>query len=1264
VASLLRALTRGLTRQAPGPALSLETWSQMMTSFSFGGAPYATTGLTQTLPGESVEPIGNDLVAYATELRATNGVVYACTAVRQLVFSAVRFQYQMFRKGRPSELWGDPSLAQLESPWGPGSTTQDLLARTIQDVDLAGNAYWALLGGDLVRLRPDWVEIALAPRMHRGSQVGSRRIGYVYWEGGRYAGADPAVFTTDEVAHFAPDPDPLAWYRGQSWLRSVIPEVLSDRLMGSHKSRFFQNAATPNLSVSLDKDISLEAFKAFKDKMDLSHRGVENAYKTLYLGGGADVRVIGADFKQMDFKTIQGHGETRIAAAAGVPPIIVGLSEGLESATYSNYAQARRRFADGTMHPLWQNCAGSFSRLVRPPNGSRLHYDARGVPFLREDETDATAIQAQRASTLRTYIDSGHTPESARAALIAGDEDLLEHSGLFSVQRQPAGTPAPDPAAAPAVPPPARDFNPNQPRDPDGKWGDGIPGPSISIGGAKKITGGGKKAPLTDAEYEAHTKVIESKITAALKGGEATDSRYALDLDRGVWDPARARLHKEIVNDLFAQAADAPDDGKVVIAGGLGGAGKSTVLKTYAGVDQSQYLTLNPDDIKEEMAARGMIPKVEGLSPMETAALVHEESSHIASLLAKRAYAERKNVIWDITMASRGSVERRVQEMRAAGYDDLSAVFVDIPVETSVERALARHRRGMEDYRNGKGPGGRYVPPAIIRKNESSTASSANREVFDALRTANDFDHWSLYDNSGKAPVLLGEGGAPKPLTGETGDTLIKSIHDFGGFTFDPAKGGLINVGDVQAVAVAVPGTERLVGQGQNVDRDEFVRGVSDVIMAHGEELGRGAVLGGWYSEDRDAYMVELTELVPDREAAIKLGQERNQEGIFDLGTGEYISTGGTGDAGRSQRLVGKPHYNPHQPRDPNGKWGDGVAGPSAPKSPAPVPALTDLSPGLQTKIHAKLQGLTGQSDEELSRHAQANLLQTYREGDAARATWYAEEGADIADRAARYDISPEQLTGMVAVTSAQKRWVENKDLAEGIAAKLHADAPFELTQERLDNYNAWTGKRRGTDMVPHPEITPGTYRPSELPADLAASVTPDLPKHKNMSYIVSATRIYRGEETVDEAVLGPKQRSFVNNLLHPDDDRFVTVDTWHYRAMLGDTPITAKVGGTSYDYSLAQWADRDLARTDGRAASYGYDPAKPYTDKANMAAAIKATRDPQTFFQSGPAAKAEGYTYGTYPWFVEQTRIAADSLGVSPNAMQAVAWYAVGGGL
>ena len=156
--------------------------------------------------------------------------------------------------------------------------------------------------------------------------------------------------------------------------------------------------------------------------------------------------MVGSNLKEIDFKNVRGGGETRIAAAAGVPPVIVGLSEGLAAATYSNYGQARRRLADGTAHPLWENLAGSLEHVIPRPASRfagndefRLWYDADNVPFLREDEKDAAEILQVRASTVNTLITAGYTPESAVLAAESGDLRVLKHTGLTSVQLLPPG---------------------------------------------------------------------------------------------------------------------------------------------------------------------------------------------------------------------------------------------------------------------------------------------------------------------------------------------------------------------------------------------------------------------------------------------------------------------------------------------------------------------------------------------------------------------------------------------------------------------------------------------------------------------------------------------------------------------------------------------------------------------------------------------------------------------------------------------------------
>ncbi len=362
--------------------------------------------------------------------------------VRQLAFSAPRFQWQRFSKGRPTELYSTPALRIFEEPWA-GGTTGDLLSTMITDADLAGNCYLTITDGEVVRLRPDWVDIVLTPRdvavplgngQYGRGALGMKRVGYLYWEGGRGASKDPVPLLPDEVCHFAPLRDPLATYRGMSWLTPLLREIAADQAMTQYRNNFLARGATPNMVIKHDPAVTIEDAKRFKLAFDAEYGGSHNAGKPLHLGGGADVTVVGADFKSMDFNAVQGHGEIRTAAAAGVPPIIPGFSDGLNSATYSNYGQALRRFTGLTMHPLWQSAVGSLQRLLAVPAGSRLWYDTRDVEFLREDVTALAEVQRTQAATISSYISAGFTPKSAMAAVKDDDLTLLKHTGLVSVQ--------------------------------------------------------------------------------------------------------------------------------------------------------------------------------------------------------------------------------------------------------------------------------------------------------------------------------------------------------------------------------------------------------------------------------------------------------------------------------------------------------------------------------------------------------------------------------------------------------------------------------------------------------------------------------------------------------------------------------------------------------------------------------------------------------------------------------------------------------------
>lgn len=271
--------------------------------------------------------------------------------------------------------------------------------------------------------------------------------------------------------------------------------------------------------------------------------------------------------------------------------------------------------------------------------------------------------------------------------------------------------------------------------------------------------------PLSDAAYAAHRDEVVNELEAARTAGRTTEKLYTINPDSDIWTDSRAKLHDQLIETMYAKSTDVPCERRAVIVGGLGGAGKTTLLDQQADISRSDYLTINPDALKEELAKRNMVPEISGLSPMESSTLAHEESSYLARQLALRAIADGKNVLWDITMSSSESTSRRINDLRANGYNQIQGIFVHIPVETSVARMEERHRRGHDHFLAGQGLGGRYVPAEVIRSQDDAEYGSVNRRVFETLK--HQFDSWVTYDNStaGRPAAVIERGDLKRLVT-------------------------------------------------------------------------------------------------------------------------------------------------------------------------------------------------------------------------------------------------------------------------------------------------------------------------------------------------------------------------------------------------------------------------------------------------------------------------------------------------------------------
>ncbi len=432
MASLLQRLVKPAR---PESRYGMDWWvDQLAQSINF---PYNVPGsVIQTYgPGKTSESANGDYAGHSAAM-LSNGPVFTLMAVRLRLFSQIRWAFQRMNQARPGDLFAPPRLDVLNG--------NPLLNQwMIRDVDLAGNFYgYVDLDGKIWPLRPDWVQIMSNKPI---DDYDAEIVGYAYFPGGmnktKFENAE--VFAPEEIIHWAPEPDPQAKWRGMSWLTPVLREMTADSKMTLHKEKYLDNAATPNMVVKMD--VSSENFEKFVDAFEAEHEGSRNAYKTVFLNGAADLTVVGTDMKQLDFTSVQGKGETRLANAAGVHPVVAGFSEGMQGSSLNagNFGQARRSTADILLYPLWTSAAGAIGQVIKPPIGSRVWYDARDVPFLREDAKDDAEIKALDAGTIRQLVDAGFVPESIKAAIAGGDWSLLEHSGLYSVQLQPPNTSQP-----------------------------------------------------------------------------------------------------------------------------------------------------------------------------------------------------------------------------------------------------------------------------------------------------------------------------------------------------------------------------------------------------------------------------------------------------------------------------------------------------------------------------------------------------------------------------------------------------------------------------------------------------------------------------------------------------------------------------------------------------------------------------------------------------------------------------------------------------
>jgi uncharacterized protein len=429
-----------------------------------------------------------------------------------------------------------------------------------------------------------------------------------------------------------------------------------------------------------------------------------------------------------------------IAGAAGIPKRILFGSElgELASSTdqqsyFGTINERQEQFAEPTLLRALIDRLVAINALPRPGVDG---YEVVWPPLFEESEKEKAGTNLIRAQTAQALTPLGGNPlelveigEDNTVILVTkapGDpEDVLPEPSPAPAPpgeepppaggAPPPGTGEPNPNEGGGGAPAARQFDPDQPRDDQGRWAD--------AGGGGSATGAHPAVDTSGAPHAARlraNKDSEPRQTP-YDTDEVLGARHLLKASTPTAEintPARQRLRARTVDQLDARQTGITQGREAWIMLGPPASGKSALVDSLAASHGARII--DADMAKEH------IPEYEGWN----SGVVHEESAGIAAAWASRAMDRGDNMMLPLVGKTQGNVEKVIDGLAARGYK-VHLMGMHVEVSTSQARAIKRFTKT-----------GRFVDPLYI-----ADVNGRPRRTFTALKNHPGVRSAQLYTN-------------------------------------------------------------------------------------------------------------------------------------------------------------------------------------------------------------------------------------------------------------------------------------------------------------------------------------------------------------------------------------------------------------------------------------------------------------------------------------------------------------------------------------
>jgi len=282
----------------------------------------------------------------------------------------------------------------------PYMARQDVMERWALHMLLAGNALWFknLVGGKPIELWP------LMPDQIKPLPSKTQYLSGYEW---RPTSEDRLTLNPEQVSHWMfIDPSNIYW--GMSPLQAAARAVDTDNAAADWNRAVLANDGKPPFAVLLEKSLTApqqaDANAQLHDQVNAT-----KARRFLLLGGASKIQSLRMNATELDYLNSRKFQHEEIAAAFGVPPVLLSFGE---AATFANLDAAKAMLWEDRIVPLLDDLCqglmmGLFPHWGFQQGNWRIQPDLSGMRALQGNLKTEAEVRSIKAATLKAMVEAG-----------------------------------------------------------------------------------------------------------------------------------------------------------------------------------------------------------------------------------------------------------------------------------------------------------------------------------------------------------------------------------------------------------------------------------------------------------------------------------------------------------------------------------------------------------------------------------------------------------------------------------------------------------------------------------------------------------------------------------------------------------------------------------------------------------------------------------------------------------------------------------------